>query len=226
MLDSDADISTGMTQVFFVSPLDTIKGVNAGVRLGALPVELLTFSGRYDRKTDSNKLRWSTASEINNERFEVFRAINSQSQFTSIGEVEGNGTTLETSHYTFEDVDISSNGTYYYRLKQIDFDGGYDYSAIIAIEVNRPKSKEVNLYPNPTKGVVTLNLAQHHSNLERIELISIDGQKTRTWNATLAKANGDESQLRLNIQGMAAGLYIMKISTPREVILKKLQITP
>ena len=103
LVDSDVDINTGTTGVFFVPPVDTIKGVNAGLRLEALPIELLSFSGYHDGSAGHNILDWITATEINNDRFEVERAIDDQESFETIGLVDGNGTTTDISEYQFAD---------------------------------------------------------------------------------------------------------------------------
>ena len=76
LVDSDVDISTGVTGVFFVGPADSLLGVNGGLRLESLPVELVAFSGYWDPQQSSIELTWVTASEINNDFFTIERVIN------------------------------------------------------------------------------------------------------------------------------------------------------
>lgn len=94
------------------------------------------------------KLNWSTAREVNNLGFEIQKKdINNV--YSSIGFVNGNGTTNEPKTYTFTELNVAQ-GVYSYRLKQIDFDSTFEYSNIIEVEVTSPNqtSLEQN-YPNP-----------------------------------------------------------------------------
>jgi len=113
----------------------------------ALPVEFLEFSARHSGQY--NLLNWATASETNNEGFEIERSFDGRN-FESIGFVKGNGTTTLQENYSFEDFDLSVYGLYYYRLKQVDFDGRFSYSEIEVVEVKRSK-EAVLITPNPMK---------------------------------------------------------------------------
>jgi hypothetical protein len=113
-----------------------------------IPVELISFKANI---SDGNvKLYWSTATETNNLGFEIYRTIkNNEQSWQKIGFVQGLGTTTEVQSYSFTDKSTLS-GNYLYRLKQIDYDGSYEYSNIIEVEVLNPTefSLEQN-YPNP-----------------------------------------------------------------------------
>ncbi len=111
-----------------------------------LPVELESFNARVLHK--GVELNWVTASEINNQGFEIERKHNYK-DWEEIGFVPGHGTTTETQYYSFTDNDVNL-GRYEYRLKQIDYDGTFEYSEIVEVEVGIPNeySLEQN-YPNP-----------------------------------------------------------------------------
>jgi len=116
-----------------------------------VPVELQSFTAEdYGRDV---KLIWSTATETNNQGFEIERLqdskIESLNEWESVGFVPGFGTTTEVHHYSFVDESLQP-GNYQYRLKQIDFDGKFEYSNIIEVAVDVPKkfSLEQN-FPNP-----------------------------------------------------------------------------
>ncbi len=114
-----------------------------------LPVEFAGMDGYVDGKV--NQIEWETASELNNSHFEIQRAANITQKFTSIGRVEGNGTTAEYSRYYFTDEEPLAQG--YYRLKQVDFDGTIDYSKVISIKRDNGKGINIiNLFPNPARG--------------------------------------------------------------------------
>ncbi|GMV00334.1 MAG: hypothetical protein AMXMBFR51_30660 [Ignavibacteriota bacterium] len=110
-----------------------------------VPVELTSFTASADFGVV--ELRWFTATETNNQGFEVQRSAGGE--FETIGFVEGHGTTTEVQAYTYSDRSVAV-GSYSYRLKQVDFDGTTTYSSIV--EVNVPAPAEFALdqnYPNP-----------------------------------------------------------------------------
>ena len=118
-----------------------------------LPVELILFTAIA--QNNFVELNWTTATEINNQGFEVQRGA-SNSEFVTVGFVEGNGTTTQEHHYSFKDKDVS--GFLRYRLKQVDFDGSYEYSDIIEIEVLGNVSYELaQNYPNPFNPITKIS---------------------------------------------------------------------
>lgn len=111
--------------------------------LTPLPVELINFSSR------NNELIWTTASEINNDHFEVLYSSDGIN-FTYLGKVIGNGNSNNINNYSFP---YKNNG--YYRLKQVDFNGRYSYSPVIEINndvVNNKSKNNILIYPNPSNG--------------------------------------------------------------------------
>jgi len=121
---------------------------------GVVPVELTSFSALGMR--DGVQLNWETATEINNQRFEIERSIDSQN-FTIVGFVNGRGTTTEKSTYSFIDKGVNE-GKYYYRLKQVDYNGTYEYSQVIEIEFSVPQVFSLaQNYPNPFNPATTLS---------------------------------------------------------------------
>lgn len=103
----------------------TLNG-NGSTGTTSLPVELISFTAESN-KTE-NVLNWTTASEVNNSHFEIQKSDDGVN-FQSIGIVQGNGNSSEVNHYSFIDLNNSNNS--YYRLKQIDFDGGFEYSHVV-----------------------------------------------------------------------------------------------
>ncbi len=117
-----------------------------------LPVELLTFKGVSDGK--SVILKWQTASEINNAGFEIERSKDAK-HFETIGFVEGKGNTTELTNYQFTD-DWRVAPLQYYRLRQTDFDGAFEYSNIIAVSIKDDTDKTIRLFPNPVQTSFTI----------------------------------------------------------------------
>lgn len=119
--------------------------------LNPLPVELISFVG-YENE-GSITLDWVTGSELNNEGFEIQKSYDGQN-FEMIGFVEGNGTTSDRNTYTFQDVILTSA---YFQLKQIDYDGKYEFSPLIYIAIDDTHTS-LNIYPNPTKtGIINIS---------------------------------------------------------------------
>lgn len=111
------------------------------------PVELSAFS--YSISNKDVTLNWSTSSELNNSGFEIERSTGNN-LWTKVGFVNGNGTTTNQSNYTFVDRNLNS-GTYNYRLKQIDFNGNFEYFNLSSQVIIGIPSK-IDLmqnYPNP-----------------------------------------------------------------------------
>lgn len=112
-----------------------------------VPVELATFQAfEFDGKV---VLEWIAESELNNFGFEVQRKENEIAGWEKIGFVEGKGTTAAPQKYVFEDGSVNV-GAYYYRLKQIDFDGSFEFSKELFIEIQAPTTFALDQnYPNP-----------------------------------------------------------------------------
>jgi hypothetical protein len=110
-----------------------------------VPVELTSFSAASNN--DQVSLNWSTATELNNHIFEIERKMEKQ-EFYTIGFVQGNGTTTEVHNYTYTDKNVE-RGKYFYRLKQIDYQGTYQYSNEIEVDV---------------LGILKFNLSQNYPN--------------------------------------------------------------
>jgi hypothetical protein len=142
------DPVTGNTTLLYDWGLEQIDAF--ALNIFSLPVELISFNA--DVENDVVNLLWQTATETNNSGFEVERSqmsnVKGQTEWQRIGFVEGKGTTTEIQSYSF--TDKPEPGIYKYRLKQLDFDGSFEYSQEIEAAVNAPLefSLEQN-YPNP-----------------------------------------------------------------------------
>jgi len=121
-----------------------------------IPVELTSFTSSVIENDVT--LNWQTATETNNQGFQIERSkkLEARSEWQNTGFVNGNGTTTEPKSYSFADKNLEA-GKYQYRLKQIDFDGTFEYSNVIEVEIVPPLkfSLEQN-YPNPFNPVTTI----------------------------------------------------------------------
>lgn len=120
----------------------------------SLPVELLDFDAQKIDKTV--ELNWQTASERNNAGFDLERSGNA-GDWEPIGYVEGHGNSNELQQYSYLDKEPVS-GYNYYRLKQIDLDGEYEYSSICYVLFTGNTTAGLNVYPNPNSGQFTISI--------------------------------------------------------------------
>ncbi len=181
----------------------------AGTNNPPLPVELISFKGY--RATNGNLLEWSTATEINNSHFEPERSLDGK-QFEPIGKVTGHGTTSLTHHYTFPDKGFESlSNITYYRLKQVDYNGHYEYSEVIYITpVNR---SDFFTYQDGSRLFVKLDQPASYS--MHISLVSVTGQQVASSIITES-----ETSTVLDIFG-ASGIYFISIESGQGRVSKK-----
>jgi len=170
---------------------------------GNLPVEWLNLDAV---KTGPSIVRidWRTSQEINNDRFEIEKKT-SQGTFTTIGTVSGNGTTDQISTYTFTDRGTMAEYVYY-RIKQIDLDGTFEYSKTLEVKFKQV-TQEVNVYPNPAAN--QLNLTTYFQGKHRYKILSLSGHiiQTGTYDNTFQTE-------RINIAPLKSGRYLIQINLP------------
>jgi hypothetical protein len=187
-----------------------------GVKSGAsLPVELLYF---YAENEGNNvRLDWQTATEINNSHFDVewsadgisFAPNASSGSWKKIGEIAGPGTTNEVQLYDFLHQN-PVNGQNYYRLKQVDFNGKFEYTDILNIEF-QTKNMEHRIFPNPATDYVVIDGINEG---EIVLIFNVNGQLMKTFYQNV-------SSQQIDITDLASGTYFVKIGTK----VKKLIIT-
>ena len=221
--DSDVNVNFGATDIFFAAPRDTLEGINAGLRLEALPIELLSFSGFWDITSNTNQLSWSTATEINNEKFEIQRVIDDGPTFETIGVIAGNGTTNNVVNYQFKDDALVQSGTYYYRLKQIDFNGGFEYSDVIAIDVILNASAGFKIFPNPVKDLAQVELVVENEDKVTVAITDMLGRDLVTLSEQSVRKG--MNYLELNTSSIPSGSYLVSMRLGEEMNYQVINIT-
>jgi hypothetical protein len=138
------------------------------VPFGTLPVELIFFEANVVGR--DVRLDWATATEKNNDYFAIERSSDGRN-FREIGRVEGNGNNSDRLNYSF--TENNPSGTLFYRLKQVDFDGSFEYSEVRRVQVSLPKVVDATIFPNPMVGGA-LNIALNeliHSKEIRLQVL-------------------------------------------------------
>ena len=174
-----------------------------------IPVELTSFTGSYVGQTV--KLNWTTATELNNNGFDIQRSVES-GNFVTVGFVQGKGTSTETTNYSFVDKNISSHTEYSYRLKQIDFDGNYSFSDIINLGASLPVSLVLDQnYPNPFNPVTNISFALPSKSNVSLEIYNQVGQKVMT----LVQGSLEEGTYNYTVDAsnLSSGIYIYSLSS-------------
>jgi hypothetical protein len=112
-----------------------------------LPIELLYIKA-YGVNDKFITLEWATATELNNQGFEIQRSVNGV-DFRTLGWQDGVGTSTMTNTYSFDDHEAVKNVIYYYRLKQVDLDGTITYTNIVSARIEGENENSLTVYPNP-----------------------------------------------------------------------------
>ncbi|MEM6697518.1 MAG: SdrD B-like domain-containing protein, partial [Bacteroidota bacterium] len=183
-----------------------------------LPVELLYFKAQADK--DHVELTWSTASELNNSHFELERSEDGKT-FKQIARIQGKGTTLEQTDYSYKDDKVIPNTLYYYRLKQMDFDGSFEYSEIRVVEINA--ITEWTLYPNPIGQDNLLNVS-FYADQAVAEFFVLDAQNRSILQVKQDLSNTGWNQIQIDIAVLPSGTYILmdkEGNTKRFVVTNK-----
>lgn len=181
-----------------------------------LPVELLRFTA--NRVADYHLLQWTTLSEINNKGFDVERSFDGE-RFEQIAFVEGQGDRTSAQNYVFKDADLIRSGNYYYRLKQIDFNGAIQYSNIVNLRVGNSENR-FEVYPNPVFDKFTLS-TEFAAN-ELVDLVLLDKAGRRVAILTQGAALATQQEFDLAKLGLSAGVYVLQgIAETGEVIFVK-----
>ena len=182
-----------------------------------LPVELSSFSASV---TGNNvKLNWTTATELNNSGFDILRRTEN-GQWEKIAYVNGHGTSTESLIYSFTDNNLST-GKYSYRLKQIDFNGAFEYSDIVNVEIEQPSSfKLFQNHPNPFNPSTTINFQIHETGLVTLNVYDILGNEV----TTLVNEKKEPGYYRFtyDASGLSSGTYIYQLRMGSFVQTKKL----
>lgn len=172
----------------------------------ALPVEMLSFSAV--KKNDFVQLKWATASELNNSYFLIERSADGV-VFETVARVDGAGNSSSISYYQWTDDD-PLKGTSYYRLKQVDTDGVYNYKGVTS--VNSESSEFLlSVLPQPVEGTrtITVRYTMNADSPVNIRLVDGIGREAGRWTLDAVKGNNESI---INLQNVSAGLHFIYIS--------------
>jgi hypothetical protein len=179
---------------------------------GIVPVELTSFNGAF--VGNDVQLKWATATELNNRGFEIQRSIDG-SAFATVAFVEGFGTTTEQRQYTYTDRNVTAGVNHAYRLKQIDFNGAYEFSQVVNVGSAVPVefALEQN-YPNPFNPTTNIIYSVPVKSNVTLDVYNLIGQKVVTLFEGEVEAGKHASQF--NASSMSSGMYLFKLTAVGE----------
>jgi hypothetical protein len=208
--DGDSDLDIIMVGI---NNTPTAFKTRMFLNLNALSVSLVFV----EAKTIHNKsirLSWQTASEENNEYFSIEHSTDGVS-FREIAQQNGYGTTSTAQNYSYVHDNLE-NRWHYYRLKQIDFDGKYEYSNIVNARIYNDQD-DILLMPNPTTGIISIQTKTLLEKSADLQILNPQGQVVLT--TTLH--NGQQQQ-QLDISTLPNGTYYFKLLKGNGLIVKKI----
>ncbi|MES2380609.1 MAG: T9SS type A sorting domain-containing protein [Bacteroidota bacterium] len=181
-------------------------GVGGDLSTNPLPVKLINFAA--NNTGTSVQLNWETSAEINNSHFEIERKTNNG--WKTIGEIKGNGTSTTVNKYLFIDNQLNflDNQIIFYRLKQIDYNGSFEYSNILSISLNTEKTF-ITVYPVPLQNKLSVNINSEETVLS-LSLIDINGKEVAYSNSN-----------NIDLYSINNGIYFIKVISDKKTYLQK-----
>jgi photosystem II stability/assembly factor-like uncharacterized protein len=214
--------------VSFVNPDSGIAVGNSGVirmtYTAGIPVELINFTALT--KDGVVELSWETATEINNHIFEIEKRREDQ-EFYTIGYMEGAGTTTEPQKYSFFDRNVEQ-GTHYYRLKQIDFNGVFEYSKEVEVLATGILSFSLSQnYPNPFNPVTSIQYEVSSKQFVLLIVYDLLGNEIATLVNEEKQSGTYEVEFNINshsgeVRNLSSGVYFYQLRAADFVENKKM----
>ena len=215
----------------FYNTIDQVSSVSStgGVlklQDGPLPVNLESFT--FNVSGREVNLKWTTAMEENNSGFEIYRMNNNeQNNWVKAGFVKGNGNKTTPSNYAFTDNKLSS-GKYSYKIKQIDYNGNYEFFTLNGV-VEVSNSHKMNLYqnyPNPFNPTTNIDYDLSLDSKVSLKVYDMSGREVIMLVNTQQKAG--YYTVQFNATNLSSGIYFYKLITnsngSNNVITKKMTV--
>jgi len=202
--------TNALSSVYFVDALNGWSVGNNGAILhttnGGVPVELTTFTAIVNGKEVI--LNWSTATELNNYGFEIQRKALG-GDFATVAFVKEQGTTTQQNQYSFADKNLDE-GKYFYRLKQVDFSGTFEYSKTIEVEVSPVLVYSLGQnFPNPFNPSTKISWQSPVSGRQVLKVFDVLGNEIATLVDEEQEAGSYE--IEFNAEKLSSGVYFYQL---------------
>ncbi|WNJ16722.1 DUF2341 domain-containing protein [Pontibacter sp. G13] len=185
--------------------------------VATLPVEWISVTA--EQVGQQGQIRWTTASEVHNERFEVEKSFDAV-DFQIISTMEADRNPGTYHHYEVTDPALDF-GTQYYRIKQIDIDGAFSYSPMVEITRAAPQAL-FSIGPNPATNTLHISMQEtiHPTGIERIRLLNSQGQTVLHQHL----AGTPRQSVSLPVDQLASGIYLLLIESDHQTHQQSIQI--
>jgi hypothetical protein len=217
---SSINVTAGQKYILFLdnwnatsAPYTLSWQLSGGASLACttLPIELLSFTGSY--KTDYNLIEWITASEKDNDYFTVERSSDAVN-WEVLGMIDGAGNSAQTRFYNYRDYTFAGNAVNYYRLKQTDTNGDFEYSPIISIETSEASKMAVkDVYPNPANETINCELFTPKNGEVLVEVLDFTGSIV---GKNVLKVQAGKNDLTTDLSALKSGIYLLKITSEKD----------
>lgn len=181
-----------------------------------LPVDLIDFTATKVGNTVD--LNWYTATEKNNDYFEVQKSSDGL-EFKTIGKVEGANNSVQSLSYKFNDSFLL-NGVSYYRLKQVDYNEGFSYSKIATVN-NVNNDLGVVITPNPATNQFRLVFEEDYSTELSYELLDLSGSVVLSGNIETQNSNSSQS---INVSTLSSGIYLLQLKSNSTIYTNRIVV--
>ncbi|MFZ1461311.1 MAG: T9SS type A sorting domain-containing protein, partial [Ignavibacteria bacterium] len=186
-----------------------------------LPVELASFTSAISGRNVT--LNWSTVSELNNSGFDIEKSIvkgQTSEGWSKIGFINGSGTISEPQNYSFTDKNLAT-GKYKYRLKQIDFNGNFEYFELAEeISIGIPDKYELSQnYPNPFNPVTNLEYGIAKLGFVSLKIYDVLGRELVTLVNEIKEPG--YYKIKFNAGNLSSGVYFYRMEAGDFVTVKK-----
>ncbi|MDE3212092.1 MAG: T9SS type A sorting domain-containing protein, partial [Bacteroidota bacterium] len=171
---------------------------------GLTPITLSSFSGKY--RDGVATLSWQTSQEISSDHFEIEKSADGQ-HFSYAGTVKSAGNSAVPTNYLYEDASPSNGEYVFYRLKQVDIDGRFTYSAIVKLALG--ENATLAIYPNPFSDHISISFGANQAGPATLRLINTFGQVI--VNKTIMVSQGNNTVQLDNLPQMSPGLYFISL---------------
>lgn len=192
----------------------------ANIIVTPLPIVLVNFYAR--QKGNAVELEWTTATEINNDFFTIERSLDAEN-FEVVAQVKGAGNS--NAFITYDTLDKTPyTGTSFYRLKQTDFDGQFEYFNIVPVRFEKDVSLEFTLFPNPIRADENLGISANFLAKEEILIVIRDMQGKEFYSKVHIKQTNNELIAVPIDKSIPSGIYVVIATSENSIYSKKLVI--
>lgn len=216
-VDSDVDHTYGpnTTRMISMDPGNFNEHIDFGVAFAALPVKWVDVSVK---KVDRGHLiTWIVEQEVDVAEYEVQRSLNGLDNFQTVSHVRiAANNVLSESAYTWTDEDELIGGTYYYRIKQIDFDSKFNFSPRVSIK--KEASLQAVMYPNPAVRSTTIGFRAENDGLLTVSVYNVEGKMVMQKSIEVEEGSGN---YELDITDLPEGAYNISIELNNTISNKR-----